>query len=103
MHMTSTNRSHSELDEAPAGGSSREQAHGGLRDADTTKRFRTVPRLGRRGEGRGGGDVARKDLGYKLRGFVGALGVVAVGVAVRLWCCVGCFRRYGGVVDTAGP
>lgn len=40
-------------DEAPAGGSSREQAHGGLRDADTTKRLRKVPRLGRGGEGRG--------------------------------------------------
>ena len=41
-------------DEAPAGGSSREQAHGGLRDADTTKRLLKVPRLrrGRWGEGR---------------------------------------------------
>jgi hypothetical protein len=37
-------------DEAPAGGSSREQAHGGLRDADTTKRLLKVPRLGRGGE-----------------------------------------------------
>jgi hypothetical protein len=83
MHMTSTNRSHSELDEAPAGGSSREQAHGGLRDADTTKRFRTVPRLGRRGEGRGRemrgwamhrGGVARLLVAFAICGSLVASG-----------------------------
>jgi hypothetical protein len=32
-------------DEAPAGDSSRDQAHGGPRDADTTERFRKVQSL----------------------------------------------------------
>jgi len=34
-------------DEAPAGDSSRDQAHGGLKDAGISDRFRKVPRLGR--------------------------------------------------------
>lgn len=38
-------------DEAPAGDSSRDQAHGGLKDAGISDRFRKVPRLGRGGEG----------------------------------------------------
>jgi hypothetical protein len=37
-------------DEAPAGDSSRDQAHGGLKDAGISDRFRKVPRLGRGGE-----------------------------------------------------
>ena len=39
-------------DEAPAGDSSRDQAHGGLKDAGISDRFRKVPRLGRGGEAR---------------------------------------------------
>ena len=57
-------------DEAPAGDSSRDQAHGGPRDADSTERFRKVPRLGRGGEGRGG-DVESKGPLYKLCESVG--------------------------------
>jgi hypothetical protein len=46
-------------DEAPAGDSSRDQAHGGLKDAGISDRFRKVPRLGRGGEGRGRGNASR--------------------------------------------
>ena len=59
VDMTLINQSHSQLDEAPVGGSSREQAYGGLRDVETTKRFRTVRRLGGGGEWRGRGGMAR--------------------------------------------
>jgi hypothetical protein len=54
-----------ELDEAPAGDSSRDQAHGGPIDADSTERFGKVPRLGRDGAERGG-DVESKGPLYKL-------------------------------------
>ena len=58
-------------DEAPGGDSSRDQAHGGPRDADSTERFRKVPRLGRDGEGRGPA-VVIAGLRSALDGLTGA-------------------------------
>jgi hypothetical protein len=87
-------------DEAPAGGSSREQAHGGLRDADTTKRLLKVPRLGRGGEGRGR-DGAGKDGEQWCGGCVGGAASLWLWRSLRSWCVSWSVEGCGGVYDTA--